>query len=255
MKVVCCQLDIAWEDKSANYRKVRQLLQDVSLPPGSLLVLPEMFATGFSMNLAVTREESPSGTESFLASLAAERSWFVLGGLAATGPDRRARNQAVVLSPRGELLVRYSKIHPFTLGGEADHYAAGTEIVEFNWQGWRVAPFICYDLRFPELFRAAGRRGTQLFVVIANWPTRRIDHWITLLRARAIENQAWLVGVNRCGSDPKHSYPGRSLVVDHQGVVRMDLGDTERLESIDLDLGGLEAWRAEFPALKDMETA
>jgi omega-amidase len=133
--------------------------------------------------------------------------------------------------------------------------AAGTEIVEFDWQGCRVAPFNCYDLRLPELFRAAVRRGTQLFVVIANRPTRRSDHWITLLQARVIENQAWVVGVNRCGSDPKHSSPGRSLVVDHQGVVRMDLGYTERLERIDLDLGALEAWRAEFPALKDMEPA
>lgn len=252
MKVASCQLDIVWEDKPANYAKVRQLVRDARLDPGTLLVLPEMFSTGFSMDLAATREDNPSSTESFLAGLAAERELFVLGGLAVTSVDGRVRNQAVVFSPKGALLTRYSKIQPFTLGGESQHYAAGAEIVDFDWQGCKVAPFVCYDLRFPELFRAAVKRGAQVFVVIANWPARRVDHWLTLLRARAIENQAYVVGVNRCGADPKSSYPGRSVVVDPHGIIRLDLGQGEGIASIELDLASLEQWRAEFPALKDM---
>jgi omega-amidase len=252
MRIACCQLDIAWEDKPANYRKVQNLVAKARLPTGSLVVLPEMFSTGFSMNVDVTREENPSPTESFLASLASEQGIFVLGGLAGVGADGQVRNQAAVFSPSGQRLVRYSKIHPFTLGGEAEHYAAGKEIVDFDWQGCKVAPFICYDLRFPELFRTAVKRGAQLFVVIANWPTRRLDHWITLLQARAIENQAYVVGVNRCGADPKHAYLGRSLVVDPHGIIRLDLGYQERVESIELDLASVESWRKEFPALLDM---
>jgi omega-amidase len=252
MRIACCQLDIAWEDKAVNYRQVQNLVAKAQLPAGSLLVLPEMFSTGFSMNVAVTREEAPAPTEAFLTSLAREHGIFVLGGLAAGCSDGQVRNQAAVFSPEGQTLARYSKVHPFTLGGEADHYGAGKEIVAFDWLGCQVAPFICYDLRFPELFRAAVQRGAQLFAVIANWPTRRIDHWITLLQARAIENQAYMVGVNRCGVDPKHSYVGRSMVVDPHGVVRLDLGSQERVESLEIDLAALEAWRNEFPALQDM---
>lgn len=255
MRVACCQLDIAWEDRPANYRKVRQLIGEAQLAPGSLLVLPEMFSTGFSMNLAATREDTPSSTESFLASLALEQGLFVLGGMAVADADGRVCNQAAAFSAKGELIARYSKIHPFTPGGESQHYAAGTEIIDFDWQGCRVAPFICYDLRFPELFRCAVKRGTQLFVVIANWPARRVDHWLTLLQARAIENQAYVVGVNRCGRDPTSSYPGRSVVVDFQGIIRLDLGASEGVDSAQLDLTALDIWRLEFPALKDMQGA
>jgi omega-amidase len=102
------------------------------------------------------------------------------------------------------------------------------------------------------LFRTVVKRGAQLFVVIANWPTRRLDHWRTLLQARAIENQAYVVGVNRCGADPKHAYLDRSLVVDPHGIIRVDLGYQERLESIELDIEALESWRKEFPGLQDM---
>ncbi len=252
MKVACCQLDIAWEDKPANFAKVRQIVGDARLAPGTLLVLPEMFATGFSMNLAATQEDNPSSTESFMARLAVEHGIYVLGGLALAGADGRVRNQAAGFSPKGALLARYSKIQPFTLAGEAEQYAAGAEIVDFDWQGCKVAPFVCYDLRFPELFRAAVKRGVQLFAVIANWPMRRMDHWLTLLRARAIENQACVVGVNRCGSDPRSRYPGRSVVVDPHGIIRLDLGQDEGIADTTLDLASLEKWRAEFPALKDM---
>jgi len=115
-----------------------------------------------------------------------------------------------------------------------------------------VAPFICYDLRFPELFRMAVRQGAQLYVVIANWPASRVHHWVTLLQARAIENQAYVVGVNRCGSDPKVAYAGRSLVVSPRGVILADAGGGERVLSAELDLAALQAYRAEFPVLQDM---
>jgi predicted amidohydrolase len=254
MNLVCCQWNIAWEDKPANYARVRALLAVAKPAPGSLVVLPEMFATGFSMNAAMIQEGAASPTESFLAQIAREQGVYVLGGLVSAARGR-PRNEAAVCSPDGQLLARYAKMYPFTPGGEAQAYAAGDEIVTFRWDRCVVSPFICYDLRFPEVFRAAARRGAQLLVVLANWPVVRLEHWITLLRARAIENQAYVAGVNRCGADPQLVYPGRSLIVDPLGQVVADAGEAEGVISAEVSLAELEAWRAHFPALRDMREA
>ncbi len=248
--VVCAQLDLVWEDKIANYDKARKWLDGVE--PGSLVLLPEMFPTGFSMNVAAISEGTPSETERFLSELARERGICLVAGVVTPGDDGRGRNEAVVFDAEGKLLSRYCKLHPFTFGGESQHYQRGAEIVTFPWAGFVVAPFICYDLRFPEVFRAAVQRGATLFVVIANWPSRRVNHWITLLRARAIENQAYVVAVNRCGNDPKLEYPGRSLVIDPQGEILQDAGDSERCISALIDPEVVVSWRAQFPALQDI---
>lgn len=252
MTIVCCQLDIAWENKSANYQKVRSQLEAAKVPAGSLVVLPEMFSTGFSMNVAGIHEGTPSETEEFLAATARDYGVFMLGGLVTLGADGRGRNEAVVFAPEGKLMARYCKIHPFTFGGESQHYGAGSEIVTFHWQGFVVAPFICYDLRFPEVFRAAVRRGANLFAVIANWPAKRVQHWTTLLQARAIENQSYVVGVNRTGHDPKLAYPGRSLIIDSRGEIMADAGSEEVALSVGVELDQVTAWRREFPALQDI---
>jgi len=134
------------------------------------------------------------------------------------GGDGRARNKALIFSPAGELIAFYAKMRPFTPGGESDHYVAGERPVAFGWNDCMVSPFICYDLRFPELFReAAAAHQPELFVVIANFPEKRIGHWVPLLQARAIENQAYVVGVNRVGSDPYSTYGGSSLIIDPTG--------------------------------------
>ena len=112
---------------------------------------------------------------------------------------------------------------------------------------------ICYDLRFPELFRRVTAKGAELIVVVANWPSVRLDHWLTLLKARAIENLAYVVGVNRCGSDPNHQYPGRSVVIDPWGESVADAGSEEGLIDVTIDHDRLRKWREEFPVLKDLE--
>ena len=122
----------------------------------------------------------------------------------------------------------------------------------FHWRDFAVSPFICYDLRFPEHFRVAARRGAQLITVIASWPVARIQHWVTLLQARAIENQAYVAGVNRCGTDPKLSYNGRSLIVSPRGDILADAGNGECVISAGLNLKELLAYRAELPFLADM---
>jgi predicted amidohydrolase len=253
MHLACVQSDIVWEDKPSNHAQVRRLLEAAGVPPGGLVILPEMFATGFSMNTGATVELEHGETLAFLAGLARDCRSTVLAGLAAPGRLQPARNQAVALNPDGQVIARYTKIHPFSLGGETKVHEPGDEVVCFPWDGLMVAPFVCYDLRFPEVFRIASARGAELMVVIANWPEQRIEHWVTLLQARAIENLAYVVGVNRTGRDPFHDYPGRSLAVDPHGKVIADAGSSECVLRVDIDPGIAREWRAQFPALKDRQ--
>ena len=252
MHIHCCQLDITWENKQANFAKARSLLTAAKPEHGSLVLLPELFATGFTMNTAPLAEKPGGETEQWLAGLARELGVFTLGGVLGAGAQGRGRNLSVVFSPEGREIARYAKIQTFTLGGETAAYEAGNEPVIFRWAGFAVTPFICYDLRFPEHFRAATRRGAQLITVIASWPVARIEHWVTLLRARAIENQAYVAGCNRCGADPKLTYNGRSLIVSPKGEVLADAGDGEKVIRAEVDLAALQALRKELPFLADM---
>lgn len=163
-----------------------------------------------------------------------------------------ARNESVTFAPDGSLLGRYVKMQPFLPGGEGEGHAAGSEVIIFPWGGFSVAPLICYDLRFPEHFRAAVRRGADLFVVIASWPVKRHHHWLTLLQARAIENLACVIGVNRTGTDPHLSYNGRSVVVSPHGHIIADAGEGEGVVTAKIDAAEVARWREQFPALRDM---
>ena len=251
MNAAVVQFDIAWEDRVANFLRVRALLAGAPPAPGSLIVLPEMFATGFSMNLSVTRQNGAREDETFLATLAREHRAFVVGGVVSRGDGGMGRNESVAFSPAGELLARYTKIHPFSLGGEAEGHEAGREVVTFDCAGFTAAPFVCYDLRFPEIFRAAAHRGANLFIVIGLWPVKRLHHFLTLLQARAIENQAYVIGVNRVGAEPQYHYAGRSVVVDPHGIIIADAGEQERVLRATLDPAIVESWRRDFPALRD----
>ena len=254
MTIVGLQFDIAWENKPANFATVRRLLAQAAPQRGSLVVLPEMFGTGFSMNVAQVAEAYGGETEQFLAATAKEYGIHLLAGAAMRGRDDRARNKALVFSPAGELIAFYAKMRPFTPGGEKEHYTAGEHPVTFKWNESTVSPFVCYDLRFPELFReAAAAHRPELFVVIASWPDKRIHHWVALLQARAIENQAYVIGVNRIGTDPFYTYRGRSLIVDPQGTILADAGSAEVIVSAQLDLANLRKYREGLPFLADMK--
>jgi predicted amidohydrolase len=252
MKLYCVQHHIAWENKRENFARVETLLSMAKPEAGSLVLLPEMFATGFSMNAGAIAEERGRETDQFLSAKAKQFSVFLLGGVVTPHSKGKGFNQCVVFSPEGAEVARYSKIQPFTPGGESDNYQAGQEVVTFPWQGFVVAPFVCYDLRFPEHFRAATRRGAQLITVISSWPAARIQHWVTLLQARAIENQAYVAGVNRCGTDPKFTYTGRSLIVSPKGDILADAGNGETVISADVSLDELMTYRKDLPFLADM---
>ncbi len=250
MQLVIVQMILAWEDSATNLRRLRELLLANRPQAGALVVLPEMFASGFSMNVNAI---AGGDVEGAVAQLARELSVFIDAGVVNRAPTGKGLNESVIFGPDGSLLTRYAKLHPFTLAGEHLAYEAGREIVTFNWHEFTVAPFVCYDLRFPEIFRIAGRRGANSFTVIASWPDKRIEHWITLLRARAIENQAYVIGVNRVGDDPgPNHYPGRSLIVDPLGKVLVDAGERECVVAADVSIDQVNWLRSKFPSLKDM---
>jgi omega-amidase len=254
MNVVGVQFDISWEDKEANFKKVRRLVSQLSLEKDSLIVLPEMFATGFSMNTAAIAESYRGKTEQFLSELARECGVYFIGGAAMRGKDGHPRNKALVFGPTGELLGFYAKMRPFSPGGEKEHYTAGDRPIAVAWGESKIAPFICYDLRFPELFRqVTATHRPELFVVIANWPEKRVLHWVRLLQARAIENQAYVIGVNRIGADPYYTYPGRSMIVDFNGEIVADAGSIEGCVHAKLDLEAVRKYRKGLPFLEDLK--
>jgi len=190
-------------------------------------------------------------TDAFFSTLAKDFGIYVIGGNVRQ-PDALGRNEAAVYAPDGACVVRYHKIHPFSFADEHLHYRGGDEIKLFTAGAFTVAPFICYDLRFPEAFRLAVKQGAQVLVVIANWPAARVGHWLALLTARAIENQCYVIGCNRVGHDPNVAYPGRSQIIDPRGKILVDAGDTPGVASAHLDLDALVAYRKSFPALNDI---
>ena len=248
------QLDCVWEDKAANFDRVTALLDEEKPDAGSLIVMPEMFATGFSMNTAATRQGADRETERYLRTLAKKHCSAVIGGLVSEAASGRCHNESVCFDANGDELARYAKMQPFSLGGESAVHEAGAAITTFEWSGLKIAPFICYDLRFPELAREAVlKHGAEMLIYIASWPIKRHQHWLTLLQARAIENLCCVVGVNRCGTDPFFSYPGRSGVVDPHGVIIADAGAREGVVRVRIEPEEVTGWRAEFPALQDAQ--
>jgi predicted amidohydrolase len=161
-------------------------------------------------------------------------------------------NWSVAVQPDGRELARYAKLQLFTLGGEADNYQPGDSLVLFHWHDFPVAMFVCYDLRFPEIVRPAIRRGAALLTVIANWPEARDAHWQALLRARAIENQCYVVGVNRAGSDPRFGYLGHSMILAPSGETLAAAGESPECIAADVDFRWLEEYRRKLPFLADM---
>lgn len=214
MKVAGIQLDIVWEDPKSNFERSLPLLAQAKAHNAVLAILPEMFATGFTMDSskAVSAMEDTIG---FLSKAAQDLGLWILAGFVAPG-EPKPKNICALFDPKGNERLRYHKIHPFSLASEDQHYSAGHELHTFTLNDLRITPLICYDLRFPEPFRIAAQ-NTDLFVVIANWPDKRISAWSDLLKARAIENQCFVLGVNRCGQGNGLTYQGDSAFYDPMG--------------------------------------
>lgn len=253
LRVAAVQHDIAWEDRAATLARLEPVVAAAAAGGARLVVLTEMFAVGFSMRTEVTGEPTDGPTAGWLSAQAAAHGCWVAGSVpeVAPGADRPA-NVLVLAGPGGER-VRYAKRHPFSYGGEPDHFAPGDELVTVVVDGVRVSLAVCYDLRFADQFWQQGP-GTDCFVVVANWPASRLAHWRALLVARAIENQAYVVGVNRVGTAGDGTgHAGGSCIVDPLGVLVADAGEAEVEVTLlaDVDPEVVAATRARFPFLAD----
>ena len=248
MKITAIQTDIVWENPGANFEKVVPLLDRAAEAGTRLAILPEMFATGFTMD-AIGAARHDKMISEFLAVQARRLDLWIAAGLVEPN-DPRPRNCCVMVDPEGVERLRYRKIHPFTLAGEHRHYDAGNELSTVQVDELSVTPLVCYDLRFPEPFRAAAKR-TDLYLVMANWPDRRIFAWSTLLRARAIENLAYVAGVNRVGLGDGLVYPGASALVDPLGETLAEAGADEGLITAEIDKDRIREVRKGLSFLED----
>lgn len=219
MKIALGQLNMAWEDKELSLQKVRKLTAQAAAGEADLIVFPEMSLTGFSMDIDRIGED-PDQPESVerMGRIAGEYHIAIGFGWAALpeAGQTKGTNRFTVLDAEGKVLGEYSKLHPFRYGGETDIYQGGDRLVTVPFMGHTIGLFVCYDLRFPEIFELVSEQA-DVMLVIADWPASRADHWLTLLKARAIENQSYMAGVNCTGRLNGLDYSGDSAVFDPLG--------------------------------------
>ena len=251
LKIAVLQFDLIWEDVHANLAKIDQMLEQ--LPQETAIVfLPEMFSTGFTMNAAKVAESMTGETIKWLKQRSAEYNTAICGSLVIQ-EEEKFYNRLIFVEPSGKVSC-YDKRHLFTMAGEEGCYTRGENRLIVEYKGWRICPLICYDLRFPVWSR--NLKNYDLLVYVANWPEQRSLVWNTLLKARAIENQSYVVGVNRVGADGnKITYSGQSQIVDAKGI-EMVIGReySEEVVFAELSHPKLEQFRRKFPVLDDADS-
>ena len=236
-----------WE---ANRLEVETLISEISLTDGDFIVLQEMTDTGWSMKLD---RIAGIGTVDWACELSKKHCcWIQVGWTEIEGT--RGKNCVTICSPYGKPVGTYTKVFTCNPMHENDYFDEGNEIIIVDLGELTICPFICYDLRFPELWRIAAIAGVDIFTVSSSWPMARISHWVTLLKARAIENQAFIVASNRIGKDAISLWGGTSIIISHMGEV-LDKGSETQTEIISAnpDLDQLKLWRNDFSVLHDVQ--
>jgi len=250
MKIAALQFDIAWEERELNYKQVERYAREARERGADLLVLPEMFATGFSLQPAKTAEDAEGKTVQFMQNLAQRFEIAIVGGLVLQSGGGKGLNTALVVDPQGEIVSSYAKTHLFSFMEEEKFHQPGDGPRPFEIFGTKCACFICYDLRFPELFRLVAEEVECIFV-IASWPSTRQRHWDVLLPARAVENQLYLVGVNRVGEGGGLAFTGGSAIYSPLGERLAHGGAEEKLLLADIESQTVDGVRRQMPFLAD----
>lgn len=250
LKIGLGQLDMVWEDKSANRKKVRKMTEDASEQGVELLIFPEMTLTGFSLEVEKTWEEEGE-TVAFFKELSKEFQMCIGFGYVKRSGNK-GRNQFCVVKD-GDVLAEYTKIHPFSYGKETLYFEAGNELAGFTLKNFHIGMFICYDLRFPEVFQISARKN-EVILLIADWPKARVEHFRALLKARAIENQCYMVAVNRVGFEKEMYYEGSSAIYSPKGEILTKEVDVESLIVKEIDLVDILEYRKSFPQREDKRT-
>lgn len=248
MKISILQQDIAWENPQENLRKAEAAIAYAS--GADLYVLPEMFPTGFCTEPEGVAEPAEGRVLQWMKDKAAQTDAAIAGSVAVT-EDGRYYNRFCFVTPDGSV-TWYDKKHLFTYGGEHERFTAGDKRVVVEFRGVRILLLVCYDLRFPIWSRNHGDYDMILYV--ASWPVTRMNAWKSLLVARAIENQCYVAGVNRVGTDPSNEYGGGSMIIDPYGKIIASCEDgVECSASAEIDIPSLEAFRKKFPVLNDSD--
>ena len=253
MKLLLLQTDTRWLAPEENRRRAEEAIESAMSRTGGmvdLVVLPEMFTTGFVVDPAGAAEpEAGAETLDWMRSVAAHIAAAVAGSVAVE-EGGKYYNRFYFVKPDGTY-AKYDKRHLFSFGGEHKRYTSGDRRVVVEWMGWRILLQVCYDLRFPVFARNRGDYDMILYV--ASWPTVRIHPWNTLIRARAIENVCYVAGVNRTGEDPFASYSGGTALIDFKGETFAAAPDSEQAVLCEVDIEAMRAFRERFPALGDAD--
>lgn len=250
MKLALTQMNPIWENPEQNAGICESLVKEAVQNNADIIVFPELTLTGFTMNPDRFAENPETGfSHQFFTKLSKRYGIAIVYGRIAKG--RKKALNLMEMVEQNRLIFQYAKLHPFSYGGESLHYERGDKIVSGSFQGVPVGGFICYDLRFPEVFQISSKENTLLFV-IANWPESRVEQWYALLKARAIENQCYIVGVNRTGEGGGLSYTHSSAAFDPYGTCLVSgMEDRSTLLYTDCHTHIAEIYRKEFPVRRD----
>ena len=249
MKVSIVQADLKWEDKISNLAHLKEMINS-KIDATDLIILPEMFSTGFSMKCGELAENEGGETFNWMSNIANDKYALLIGSLIIE-ENGNYYNRLYCVYPNG-FYETYDKRHLFSYGKEDAHYTAGKERKIIEWKGWKICPLVCYDLRFPVWSRNTD--DYDLLVYVANWPQRRAYAWKSLLKARAIENQSFTVGVNRVGLDGNElEYSGDSQIIDFAGNILFEIENEEMVKTIELDKKSQTDFRTQFGFLNDRD--
>lgn len=251
MKLACIQMDIAFGDPEANFQKVRGYLEEAAANGADTIVLPEMWNTGYALTELEALADGTKRTEKFLADFAKKHKVNIVGGSVSTQKGQGFYNTMYVADKAGEVVAEYDKAHRFGLMDEHIHLEEGEALGIFSLEETQCGGVICYDIRFPEWIRALALNGAKVIFVPAEWPLARIDHWRILLQARAIENQCFIVAVNRIGKDPKNEFGGSTMIIAPWGEIRLDMAMQEGIGYAEIDLSEVEEVRKRIPVFED----
>jgi omega-amidase len=256
LRITLIQSDIHWEDIEANLAMFEEKIWQIGSTT-DVIVLPEMYTTGFSMAASKLAEQMNMRTFKWMKQMADQTGALILGSYMAKVHDKYF-NRLLWMEPGGNFKT-YDKRHLFRMSNEHKTYAAGESLLIATWKGWRICPMICYDLRFPVWSRNkwdynANRLSYDVAIYVANWPVTRIDAWNTLLKARAIENLSYVVGVNRIGQDGNGiEYNGNSAVISPKGDAIYTNEGMEQSKTVEISANSLQAFRDRFPAYVDAD--
>lgn len=250
MKIALVQYSPEWENPHDSIIKLNAMLEQY-ISDEDLIIFPEMTLTGFTMEAEKHAEEIDGLGMQFFMSAAQKYNKHIIAGIIERD-EGKIYNSAIHFDRNGIITARYRKIHPFSLAKENKYFSAGKEPVATFIDKTNIGLAVCYDLRFPELYRQYGKNKVDLQITIANWPVPRIEHWKSLLKSRAIENLCFSIGVNRVGDDPYNKYNGCSGVFDPTGNEIILTENNEGIISIDIDLEKVKSAREQYPFLNDI---